>query len=113
MLITLCMLQAAAQSIPTPTGLLWSLWAWLYLHWVVVVAVLVWIVVNVIPRPHPETLTGWKRVVWRIVDAICLLTAAKLPGGLKWPIVQSPPLVVPADDRTVVPADTVKTEDKK
>jgi hypothetical protein len=102
---TIVLLQAAVQSVPSPVSVLARAWAWLYLHWVVALAVVVWVVANVAPRPHPEQLTGWKRIFWRVVDALCVLTAAKLPGGFKLPGVASPPLVVPADDRVVVPVD--------
>ncbi len=107
MMITLCTLQAVAETVPSPTNLLWSLWAWLYLHWVIVLAVAAWLVVNVVPRPHPDQLVGWKRIAWKVVDLLCFLTAAKLPGALKWPATASPPLVVPADDRVVIPTDVV------
>jgi hypothetical protein len=88
--------QAVQASAPTFGQFLAHLWAWLYLHWLVVLAVVAYVVANVAPRPHPEALVGWRKIFWTVIDRTCVLTAAALPGVLKAPGTASPPLVVPA-----------------
>ena len=67
------------------------------LHWaqanpVTFVAIAVYVIANLMPRPHPEHLTGWKRTFWAIIDGLCVLTAGKVPGRLKWLLANSPSL---------------------
>lgn len=66
------------------TDVLHSWWTWAETHRMVVLAVIVWIIANVIPRPHPEDLTGWKKTFWMLVDRLCVLTAQEMPGRVKW-----------------------------
>jgi hypothetical protein len=68
------------------------MWAWIQANPVVFTAIAVYVIANLMPRPHPEKMTGWKRTFWSIVDGLCLLTAAKVPGNLKWLLANSPPL---------------------
>lgn len=91
-------LQATQAAVPTIGQFAGRVWVWLYLHWLVVLAVAVYIIANVAPRPHPEALTGWRKIFWMVIDRACVLTAAALPGALKVPGASSPPLVVPASN---------------
>jgi hypothetical protein len=59
-------------------------------NWLIVLAVVVGAIANLAPRPHPDELTGWKRTFWLVIDRLCFLTAAKIPGGWKWFFVPSP-----------------------
>jgi len=84
--------------------------AWLRGNWYVTLVVILWIVANVTPRPHPESMTGWQKTVWTIVDRLCVLTADALPGKLKWLFAPSPPVTPLAP--VPVPAEVKKDEDK-
>ena len=66
------------------------MWAWAQANPVVFTAIVVYVIANLMPRPHPEQMTGWKRTFWAIVDGLCVLTAAKVPGKLKWLLANSP-----------------------
>lgn len=68
------------------------MWAWAQANPVVFTAITVYVIANLMPRPHPEKMVGWKRTFWSIVDGLCLLTAAKVPGKLKWLLANSPTL---------------------
>ena len=73
------------------------LWTWIAAHPIECIAIAAYIVANVAPRPHPEALTGWRRTFWLIVDRLCLLTAGRLPGALKWLLSASPSPPPPPD----------------
>jgi hypothetical protein len=68
--------------------------------WPAVFLVVLWTLVNVAPRPHPEALTGWKKVFWTVVDRLSILTAAALPGEFKWLFQPSPSLGPKPSDGT-------------
>jgi hypothetical protein len=90
-------LQAAQATVPSLDQCMHQGWAWLYTHWAVVLAVTAWMAANVAPRPHPEALVGWRKIFWTLIDRVCVLSAASLPGVFKFPGASSPPLVVPAN----------------
>jgi len=48
------------------------------------VAIAIYVFVNLAPRPDPEKLSGWQKVFWTILDRISVLTADKVPGRVKW-----------------------------
>lgn len=91
--------------------------AWGMANPVIVLAVVVWIVANVMVRPHPDQMTGWKKVLWTAVDRVSILTADKLPGALKLPLVASPTSAAVAvaaqetADAAKVKADAVPPKD--
>lgn len=61
-----------------------AFFTWLFANWLPVLAVTVYIVINLAPRPHPDEQTGLKRVLWAILDRVSLLTAKQVPGKVKW-----------------------------
>ncbi len=58
-------------------------WSWICSHPMTCLAVVVWVIANLVPRPHPDQLTGKARLFWSIVDRLCVLTASRFPGSLK------------------------------
>lgn len=83
--------------------------AWARANWYVTLVVVLWVVANVAPRPHPESMTGWQKVLWTVIDRLCVLTADAVPGKLKWLFAPSPS-PAPAPDAPVAPAK--KDEEK-
>jgi hypothetical protein len=55
------------------------------------VAIIVYVVANLAPRPHHSKMKGWQRALWQIIDRLCILTSHKLPGSLKLLLLDSPP----------------------
>jgi hypothetical protein len=53
-------------------------------------AIFLWVLANVAPRPHHGHLTGYKRVVWKTIDRLCVLTDHALPGRFKMLFAASP-----------------------
>ena len=83
---------------------------WARANWYVTLVVVLWVVANVAPRPHPESMTGWQKVLWTVIDRLCVLTADAVPGKLKWLFAPSPP---PAPAQApVASAEPKKDEDK-
>lgn len=64
--------------------------AWLKANWISIVAVAIYLLANVYPRPPVEEQSGATRKFWFIVDRLCFLTAQQVPGRLKWPLMASP-----------------------
>jgi hypothetical protein len=59
---------------------------------VVMTAAVVYVVVNVAPRPRPsDTQSRFERFFWTVLDRISVLTAESVPGRLKWLFASSPP----------------------
>jgi hypothetical protein len=54
-------------------------------------AIVVYVVANLAPRPDPAKMKGWQKALWQIIDRLCLLTSHKLPGSLKLLLLDSPP----------------------
>lgn len=48
-----------------------------------------WAILNVMKRPNPAELTGWKKLFWLVVDRLVVLEGALLGGGWKWLLVAS------------------------
>jgi hypothetical protein len=67
-----------------------NLWVWAQANPWTVVAIVVYLVVNLAPRPHPEDSVGWKAKLWMILDRISVLTAERVPGKLKLIFAASP-----------------------
>lgn len=64
--------------------------AWIMQHdWQMLLAT-TYVLLNVGPRPNPESLTGYKRIFWLLVDRIAWLSAEKVPGDWKWIFTPSP-----------------------
>jgi len=78
----------------------------------IALAIAVYVIVNVAPRPHPEQMVGWKRTVWAIIDGLCLLTAAKVPGRVKWIVANSPALQPAETGQAPEPEVVVEPEDE-
>lgn len=55
-----------------------------------------YVLMNVGPRPHPENMTGYKRVFWTLVDRLVWLSAEKVPGNWKFIFAPSEPLARPS-----------------
>jgi hypothetical protein len=72
-------------------------YAWATGHPVVIGVALLWILVNLAPRPHPEDMSGYQKVFWGLVDRLAVLTAKELPGRWKWIFAQSPSSREPAE----------------
>lgn len=68
------------------------MWAWIQANPIVFTAIVVYVIANLAPRPHPEKIVGWKKTFWEIIDGLCLLTAARVPGKIKWLLAGSPPI---------------------
>ena len=78
-------------------GYLQAVWAWAEAHATLLAAVL-WIIANVAPRPTPRPdQNRWVRLLWQLVDRLCILTADRVPGRLKWLLAATPlpPAVTP------------------
>lgn len=54
------------------------------------VAIAAYVVANLAPRPHPSKMQGWQKSFWQIVDRLCLLTSHRVPGSLKFLLLDSP-----------------------
>jgi hypothetical protein len=90
-----------------------SVMTWVRANWYVTLVVVLWIVANVAPRPHPETMTGFQKVLWTVVDRLCVLTADVVPGKLKWIFAPSPsPAALPAVLTTDAAPEEKKDEGK-
>lgn len=68
----------------------------LYIEWAkanpeVIVAVAVYLIVNFVPRKHPEQSKGIWKLLWLLLDRASVLTHDSLPGKWKW-IFQASPL---------------------
>jgi hypothetical protein len=78
-----------------------AIWNWVWQHDWQLLLVTSYVIVNVGPRPHPENLTGYKRIFWLVVDRLAWLSAEKVPGDWKWMFTASP---LPAGMQVPVPA---------
>ena len=87
--------------------------SWIEANPITTLAVVVWVIANFAPRPHPEDCTGSRKVFWQVMDRLCILTAKAFPGMLKLPFSDSPsqPKVHPAPLRTE--AEQVNPETSK
>lgn len=61
------------------------------------VAVLVYVVVNLAPRPQPSGDGLWAKL-WLVLDRLCLLTSDKVPGKLKFLLLDSPAKATGAEE---------------
>jgi hypothetical protein len=76
--------------------LLTRAWAWVVANPIETAALVLYLVANVVPRPHPEKLVGWRLLLWGSLDRLCFLSAKRVPGSFKAlfgasPIVEPPP----------------------
>jgi hypothetical protein len=53
-------------------------------------AVIVYVIANLAPRPDPEKMKGWQKALWQIIDRLCVLSSHKVPGSLKFLLLDSP-----------------------
>lgn len=53
-------------------------------------AIVVYVIANIGPRPHPGKQKGWKKVFWTIIDRLCILTVDRVPGRVKMLLMDSP-----------------------
>jgi len=88
-----------------------QVWAWVQSHPLLTVAVVVYVFANFAPRPHPDKLKGWEKKLWQIVDRLCVLTAGKMPGGLKLPMLSASPSTKPPDKPDDKPDDKEEEAD--
>jgi len=65
-------------------------WAWVQIHWVAVLAIVAYVVVNVVPRKHPDEQSGWRKLFWLVLDRVSVLTADKVPGRFKMILAATP-----------------------
>jgi len=68
-----------------------NMWIWAQANPWTTLAIVVYLIVNFAPRPHPAEHTGWARMFWLIVDRLSVLTAGSVPGKLKMLFAGSPP----------------------
>lgn len=92
---------------------------WANAHPLVVVAVLVYVIANIAPRPAPTAeQPRIVRLFWLLVDRTSVLTAEAVPGKLKWLLAPSPVLAdqpkgdVPPEPLPVVLPVTPESGDK-
>ena len=78
--------------------------SWAKAHPETAAAIVLWIVANVVPRPHPEEMTGWKKSLWYLIDRLSVFTAKGLPGDLK-------PLFAPSPSPEPKAVEEKKEED--
>lgn len=64
--------------------------AWCAANKVVLASIASWMVLNVMPRPHPDDRVGPAKVLWTVADMVSVLTAKQFPGQLKMPMAASP-----------------------
>jgi len=65
-------------------------WLWVQANPWTTTAIVVYLIVNLAPRPHPEQREGWAKTFWTIVDRLSVLTAGSVPGKLKMIFSDSP-----------------------
>jgi hypothetical protein len=63
---------------------------WVIAHWELVLIVVVYGIVNLAARPHPDKQTGLMRVLWLILDRFSVMTAERVPGRFKMILAASP-----------------------
>jgi hypothetical protein len=66
-----------------------ALWAWVTTHPWAVTAIVLYLIVNVAPRPHGSEASGWKAVLWETLDRLAILTSGAIPGKFKMLLVQT------------------------
>jgi len=93
-----------------------GVWLFVAANWLTILAVVLYLVANVVPRPDPSRVSpGWS-VFWQIVDRLCFLSREALPGGWK-AIGALSPIVIPKADpeKVAVPAAEAQSaaEEKK
>jgi hypothetical protein len=64
--------------------------AWAKANPELAVAIVAYLIANFWPRPDASKLTGASKAFWQILDRLCFLTATKVPGRLKLPLLDSP-----------------------
>jgi hypothetical protein len=84
------------------------LWSWAVTNQEIVFFLVLGIVVNLAPRPHPDNVTGWQKAFWTVTDRLCVLTAERVPGKVKWLLLPSPS----AEKTVAAPVVTEKDEEK-
>ena len=61
-----------------------AIWVWISANPLTTLAIVLWLIANVVPRPQPAvTQNRWVRLFWSLVDRASILTSDKLPGKLK------------------------------
>lgn len=83
-----------------------------YVNWIkenpeFVASVIVYLIVNLAPRKHPEQAQGWGKFLWWMLDRVSVLTHDKMPGKPKMIFKASP---VPS--ATTVAATEADPDDK-
>ncbi len=63
---------------------------WAKDNYLIVIFAFVYAIANFYPRPHPDTMVGFQKKFWQIIDRLCILTAEKMPGNLKFILLDSP-----------------------
>jgi hypothetical protein len=53
-------------------------------------AIVIYLIANLAPRPDHSKLAGWRQKLWQIIDRLCLLTSHRVPGSLKFLLLDSP-----------------------
>lgn len=80
------------------TAYLLSAWAWIQANPVATIAIVLYVIANIAPRPSPSAMVGWRKALWETIDRLCLLTAGALPGAAKALFAPSPsPRETPTD----------------
>lgn len=77
-----------------------DIYDWIITHPEATIAIVVYVAINVLPRPHPDDRTGWQRTLFWLLDRIAWLTHDKLPGKLKLIFTASPRPAAAKDEGT-------------
>jgi hypothetical protein len=54
-----------------------SVWEFVRANPELVIALVLYVVMNVAPRPHPDDHEGWRRIVWLVLDRRLFLPSAR------------------------------------
>jgi hypothetical protein len=56
-----------------------GMWGWIQENPEAFIAIVVYVIANFAPRPHPEKMTGWQKSFWQMIDRLCVLTHHLVP----------------------------------
>ena len=85
------------------------LWAWAISNQEIVFFLVLGVVANLSPRPHPDNTIGWQKTFWTVIDRLCILTAERVPGKWKWLLVPSPSVEKTSPTAVVKESEEEKT----
>jgi hypothetical protein len=63
---------------------------WIKQNPIIATAIIIYLLANFAPRPHPDSQKGWVKIFWQVVDRLCVLSSSRVPGRLKMILLDSP-----------------------